>query len=375
MRKIYLIAFLLVAPGCLDSTPEELTGIQIQLPLNSVVEGDLAIFSAAGEKPNGAKYLWDFGDGSGGTGETVQHVFGDEGKYSVILTVVDGQGRIGIAEEEIEILHRNEAPMASLLGTYEGNGQSVKVNSLVFFDGGSSLDPDGDVLTFTWDFGDGNTGEGIRPNHFYQSVGNFTVTLAVTDTGNLSSTAETWVLVSMRTFSISFQENTVAIPTLLGYNSETEGDETLEQHNYPYNITNVRYNLQWNEDEVVDEGQDVLNAPDNFTLTVRTNYLFNSTDSQTSGEITLNFNDLSTVPDDFVVSLTSKSEVWNYLFDTGYTSAKGQGPWVTSIICNEAPSVLDLGDTFSGTILDNDTGNDWFLDVVYWFYTATITEL
>ena len=94
--------------------------------------------------------------------------------------------------------------------------------------GGSSSDPDGDVLFFEWDFGDGSTGEGIRPNHFYETIGNFTVTLFVSDSGNLSSTAQTWVLVSMRTFSVIFTEHTVTIPTLAGYTAE--GDETIEQY-------------------------------------------------------------------------------------------------------------------------------------------------
>ena len=60
------------------------------------------------------------------------------------------------------------------------------------------------------------------------------------------------------------------------------------------------------------------------------------------------------------------------LFESGYTSAKGQGPWETAIICNEAPSIIDLG---LNSFLDTDEGNDWFLDVQYQYYTATITEI
>ena len=370
MRKALVIAILMLTPGCLDTTPEPLSGIEIQLPLNSVIEGDTAIFAASGAKPDGAKYLWDFGDGEGGTGENVKHVFVDEGEYTVTLTVIDDEGRIGTAKENIEILHRNEHPLASLDSTYGGEGQNVKVNSLVFFDGGSSSDPDGDVLSFVWDFGDGSGGEGIRPNHFYESVGNFTVTLTVTDPGNLSSTAETWVLVSSRTYSVSFQEYTVTIDTLAGYTAE--GDVTSEQHNYPYNLTSASYNLQWAEDEQADASQDLVSYPDNFTLSVMTNYLLNLTETGTSGDMHLEFLDMSNIPDDFVISMHSKSEVWNYLFDSGYTSAKGQGPWETDIICNEAPSITDLG---LNTFLDTDQGNDWFLDVQYFYYTATITEL
>ena len=367
MRKAFIIAVLVFMPGCLDTTPEELSGVEIQLPLGSVIEGDSASFAVAGKKPNGAKYLWDFGDGSGGTGEKAQHIFAEEGQYTVVLTVVDGEGRIGMASENIEILHRNEFPIASLYSTYNDKGQTVKVNSLVLFDGGSSSDPDGDVLTFEWDFGDGSTGEGMRPNHFYETVGNFTVTLVVSDSGNLSSTAQTWVLVSMRTFSVTFEEHTVTVPTLAGYTAE--GDDTLLTHNYPYNLTNVDYSLEWTEDETLDSEDTPFGTlfPDDFTLAVATNYLVNSTDNGTSGNLELDFVIVDGIPADFILLLSSLQDVNQYLFDEGYQNAKGEGPWSTTITCNDAPSV--------GTFIDLDDGNDWFLDVEYLYYTATVTEI
>jgi PKD repeat protein len=49
------------------------------------------------------------------------------------------------------------------------------------FDASASYDPDGDALTFSWDFGDGNVGSGPTPSHIYQSGGLFTITLTLTD--------------------------------------------------------------------------------------------------------------------------------------------------------------------------------------------------
>ena len=246
-------------------------------------------------------------------------------------------------------------------------GQTIKVNSLAFFDGGSSSDPDGDVLTFSWDFGDGNTGDGIRPNHFYESVGNFTVTLVVSDNGNLSSTSETWVLVQIRTYSISFSEQTITVPALAGYTAE--GDQTLLNHNYPYNLTSASYRLEWTEDEDADS-EDSLGGtlrPDDFSLSVKTNYLVNLTENSTSGEMILNFNVLSSIPSNLVLSFGDVGEVDTYLFQNGYTSAKGQGDWDTTITCNNAPSI--------GFLIDLDNGNDWVLFAEYTFYTGTIVEL
>ena len=353
-------------PGCLDTSPEKLEGIEILSP-SEVIEGDSAEFLVHGSKPNGANYLWDFGDELGGSGETVNHVYIEEGQYTITLTVVDGQGRIGVVKAQINVLHRNEQPVASLASTYGGLGQIIKVNSLAFFDGGASSDPDGDVLTFSWDFGDGNTGDGIRPNHFYESIGNFTVTLVVNDNGNLSSISQTWVLVQIRTYSISFSEQTITVPALAGYTAE--GDQTLLNHNYPYNLTSASYRLEWTEDEDADS-EDSLGGtlrPDDFSLSVKTNYLVNLTENSTSGEMILNFNVLSSIPSNLVLSFGDVGEVDTYLFQNGYTSAKGQGDWDTTITCNNAPSI--------GFLIDLDNGNDWVLFAEYTFYTGTIVEL
>ena len=366
MRKVLIVAILMLFPGCLDTSPEKLEGIEILSP-SEVIEGDSAEFLVHGSKPNGANYLWDFGDELGGSGELVNHIYIDEGQYTITLTVVDGQGRIGVAKAQITVLHRNEQPVSSLDSTYGGLGQTIKVNSLAFFDGGSSSDPDGDVLTFSWDFGDGNTGEGIRPNHFYESVGNFTVTLVVSDNGNLSSTSETWVLVQIRTYSISFSEQTITVPALAGYTAE--GDQTLLNHNYPYNLTSASYRLEWTEDEDADS-EDSLGGtlrPDDFSLSVKTNYLVNLTENSTSGEMILNINVLSSIPSNLVLSFGDVGEVDTYLFQNGYTSAKGQGDWDTTITCNNAPSI--------GFLIDLDNGNDWVLFAEYTFYTGTIVEL
>ena len=80
--------------------------------------------------------------------------------------------------------------------------------------------------------------------------------------------------------------------------------------------------------------------PDDFSLGVSTNYVFNLTENGTSGNLEVNFDVLSSIPEDLILSLGSENEVRQYLFQNGYTSAKGQGSWVTSITCNDAPSIV-----------------------------------
>ena len=85
-------------------------------------------------------------------------------------------------------------------------------------------------------------------------------------------------------------------PALAGYTAE--GDQTLLNHNYPYNLTSSSYRLEWTEDEDADS-EDSLGGtlrPDDFSLSVKTNYLVNLTENSTSGEMILNFNVLSSIP-------------------------------------------------------------------------------
>jgi hypothetical protein len=75
----------------------------------------------------------------------------------------------------------NRAPVAHAGGPYTAvRGQVID------FDDSGSFDPDGDPLTYAWDFGDGTSGPGPIPAHAYTSLGTFTATLVVSD-GELSS--------------------------------------------------------------------------------------------------------------------------------------------------------------------------------------------
>ena len=64
--------------------------------------------------------------------------------------------------------------------TYEANGKNV------FFDASSSYDIDGDIISFDWIFGDGETGSGKYVNYTYCCFNTYNVKLVVTDNESLT---------------------------------------------------------------------------------------------------------------------------------------------------------------------------------------------
>ena len=57
----------------------------------------------------------------------------------------------------------------------------VAANKSITFDASDSYDPDGVIVSFMWDFGDGDIAYGISPVHIYKEPGEYTVKLSVTD--------------------------------------------------------------------------------------------------------------------------------------------------------------------------------------------------
>jgi PKD repeat protein len=66
----------------------------------------------------------------------------------------------------------------------------------VAFSSAGSSDPEGQPLTYRWDFGDGSQSTDANPVHTYPAPGSYTATLTVTDVGGLDASAELQVTVA-----------------------------------------------------------------------------------------------------------------------------------------------------------------------------------
>ncbi|MGE5174779.1 MAG: PKD domain-containing protein [Hyphomicrobiales bacterium] len=102
----------------------------------------------------------------------------DAGVYSLTVCAVDQYGLSDCQNITITVEANNNPPVAVAGGPYSGAaGQPVQ------FNGSGSSDPDGNALTYAWDFGDGNSGTGATPSHTYAIANNYIATLTVTDDG------------------------------------------------------------------------------------------------------------------------------------------------------------------------------------------------
>jgi len=143
--------------------------------------GETVTFDGTGSSdPDGDSltYEWKLGDGTViGTDAIITYTFNSPGNYQVILTVTDDDPNNPMSNSVSVMIYVNSPPIADF--TYDP--QYPFVRDPVEFDGSLSFDPDGDDLTYDWDFGDGETGNGMIVYHIFIYNGYFTVTLTVTD--------------------------------------------------------------------------------------------------------------------------------------------------------------------------------------------------
>jgi len=109
-------------------------------------------------------------------GSVFSYTFPDDGTYDVKLQVMDDDNTVATHSEQIKV--SNAGPIAGF-SFYTDNGSIEKNVPIHFSD--SSVDRDGEITSWSWDFGDSAKSTKPNPTHSYANEGVFTVSLTVED--------------------------------------------------------------------------------------------------------------------------------------------------------------------------------------------------
>ncbi len=124
-------------------------------------------------------YVWDFGDGTNGTGEITSHGFTTPGNYTItmIATNINGCSDTTTISNYINVL---PGPTINFLAN-----DTIACN-YPFTVNFTNNTPN--TQSVYWDFGDGTTSTSLNPTHTYNQSGAYSVSLTVTDNSGCVNT-------------------------------------------------------------------------------------------------------------------------------------------------------------------------------------------
>jgi len=161
--------------------------------------------ASASYDPDGyiINYTWNFGDSNTTTvkNQIITHHYTTFGNYTVTLTVTDNDGLTNSTAKTITV---RKHPVAN----FTWSPFSPQVGELVTFNGSLSTPDGGTIVSYTWNFGDGNITTVPNPiiTHVYNKNGTYTVTLNVTDSEGKWDTESEPITVRVRQYLVTFNQ-------------------------------------------------------------------------------------------------------------------------------------------------------------------------
>ncbi|MEZ5583612.1 MAG: PKD domain-containing protein [Candidatus Competibacteraceae bacterium] len=118
---------------------------------------------------------WDFGDNTSGSGLTAFKTYTEPGTYTVTLRVDGPNG----SSDEITKADVITVTVGAPVANFSASPVSGTAPLSVQFQNDSA----GNITSYSWDFGDGNTSTAPNPSHTYSVAGSYTVKMTATGPG------------------------------------------------------------------------------------------------------------------------------------------------------------------------------------------------
>jgi PKD repeat protein len=183
-------------------------------------------------------YVWDFGDGTSGTGIVATHRYNAAGTYQARLIVTNSNGVARQITKSV-VVGGGAAPTASFLS----NPSAATVGQTIFFNASASAaGPGHTIARYDWDFGDGTRRSGSSVSKSYTTAGTYSVVLTVTDEVGQTDQAVQSVTVggSPATAVFTYSPTDPVVGTDLIFNgseSKGEGPNAIVRYEWDFGCT------------------------------------------------------------------------------------------------------------------------------------------
>jgi len=167
-------------------------------------------------------YQWNFGDGQTGSGANPSHTYNAPGSYPVTLTVSCGGHCTSTKTQNVTV---NALPTANFTYTTVCAGNPTQFTST----------SQGQIQSYNWNFGDGQTGSGANPSHTYNAPGTYPVTLTVQGAGGCSDQIVQQVTVNAQP-TANFTFNTVCRGNPTQFTSTATAPQGTQIQTYNWNF-------------------------------------------------------------------------------------------------------------------------------------------
>jgi large repetitive protein len=197
-------------------------------------------------------WLWNFGDGSTSTATAPLHTY-SAGSYSVSLVVTTVAGCAANSTNEGSVVAYAPPNAAFLASTYSTDMNTPTIQ----FTNAST----GSINAFEWIFGDGGTSVADDPAHTWEGIGEFEVTLTVTDLNGCTDQATSPVQI-LPVYDIVIPN--AFTPTANGGGGAYDPNDLSNDVFYPFVRFVKEFNMRiWNRwGELVFESDDVTKGWD-----------------------------------------------------------------------------------------------------------------
>ncbi len=226
-------------------------------------------------------YSWNWGDGTAvSTGAApAAHTYAASGSYVITLTTTDGWGKFASIARGVTL----SEPAGNQAPTPVFTSSCVSYTTCTFNSSGT-VDPEGDAIRYSWNFGDTGTSTSANPSRTYAAPGTYTVTLTATDVWGKFTTVTHDVTMTEPAGNTGPTAVFAATCTVLTCTMNSTGTVDPEGH------TIKAYSWNWGDGTALGTGASASHAyalPGTYTITLTVTDSWNRSGTPVSHTVTM----------------------------------------------------------------------------------------